>query len=790
MKKKLISLSILILSFIGMLTAQDGADKLAERFNNYQGKVLQEKIFMHTDKDFYLAGDIMWFKLYYVDASFHQPLNLSKVAYIEITDQNNKPVLQSKTALLDGSGKGSFFLPVSMNSGNYKIRAYTNWMKNFSVSQFFEKRITIVNPQKKRELLAKEKKSPPDIQFFPEGGNMVYGINSKIACKVSDQYGKGITYQGSIVDEQNRTVASFHSLQFGMCSFDFNPSSNHRYKAVIDIKGEEKISKELPSILREGYVMRVENKSGQVIINVETNIASATEVYLFVQTRQSVKASVKGAIRNGVAMFQVDKNQLGDGISHITILNSAQQPICERLYFKYPENKLNIELIAGKTDYNTKERIDIGIRTSRQDGKPSNADLSMAVYRIDSLQSRDEMNITNYLLLTSDLKGYIESPSYYFKGEQNETMPATDNLMLTQGWRRFRWTDITTDKTPALNFKPEFNGHIVTGRLINGTTGAIIPGAEVYLSVPGSKTRFYPAISGADGKVKFEVKKIEGSSEIIVQSDPLTDSAARVEVTNPFSETYSDEKLPPFQLSNTTANTLADYNVSTQVQNIFAGDKQKGFAQDNDSVAFYGKPDGVYFMDDYTRFSTMEEVIREYVGFMDVVKKKGHYGLNVLDMSTNSYFQVDPLVLVDGVPLTSTDKLITLDPLQFRKIEVVNRRYFLGNTFFNGILNFQTFKGDLANLELDPRATVMDYEGLQLQREFYSPSYDTQDKINSHLPDFRNVLYWSPDIRVDQSGKNTVHFYTSDRKGKYIMMLQGLSKDGNPASATMMFEVK
>ncbi|MCW3087073.1 MAG: hypothetical protein JWQ78_459, partial [Sediminibacterium sp.] len=130
------------------LPAQDNAARIAEQFNNYQGKVLQEKIYMHTDRDLYLGGDILWFKLYYVDASFHQALNVSKVAYIEILDADNKPVLQSKTALADGSGKGSLFLPVNISSGSYKIRAYTNWMKNFGAEKFFEKRITIINPQK------------------------------------------------------------------------------------------------------------------------------------------------------------------------------------------------------------------------------------------------------------------------------------------------------------------------------------------------------------------------------------------------------------------------------------------------------------------------------------------------------------------------------------------------------------------------------------------------------------------------------------------------------------------
>jgi hypothetical protein len=789
MIKRVVLAGIAALSLFAPATAQDNTNKLTQQFNQYQEKVLQEKLFMHTDKDFYLAGDILWFRLYYVDAAFHQSLNVSKVAYIEILGQDNKPVLQSKTALKEGSGKGSLYLPVNINSGVYIIRAYTNSMKNFGADQFFEKRLVIVNPQKKRESAISKKIPALDIQFFPEGGSMVYGINSRVACKVTDHNGKGIAYDGSVIDEQDRVITSFHSSELGMCNFEFNPSSLHRYKVMIDIKAKEKIIKELPAIQRQGYVMRLEDKgNAPLTVTLTTNIPSAGEVYLFAHTRQSVKAAFKGIFQNGEAIFTVDKTRLGDGISHFTVFNKEMQPLCERLFFKYPENKLDIILATDKTSYEPRTKINIDIRSNNQLGKPVGADMSMAVYRIDSLQGVDEMTISNYLLLTSDLKGYVESPSYYFTGEQKEK--AVDDLMLTQGWRRFRWPEILAGKTPDATFQPEYNGHVITGKIFNVSTGAALANNEVYLSVPGPKTLFYPSLSDAEGRIKFEVKKMEGSAEIIVQPDPLTDSLARIEISNPFFEQYTNNKLPEFRLSNKTGNTLTEQNISTQVQNIYSGDKLKQFVHDNDSIAFYEKPDAVYFLDDYTRFTTMEEVMREYVGFMDVIKKKDQYGLSVLDMSTDRYFEIDPLILVDGVPVFSPTKLMSLDPLKFRKLEVVNRRYFLGNTYFNGILNWKSFKSDLGNMELDPHATVIDYEGLQLEREFYSPVYDTQEQQSSHLPDFRNLLYWAPSIRTSELGKTNLSFYTSDRKGKYVAAIQGLTSEGKCGNNWMFFEVK
>ena len=137
------------LLFYTVANSQINTGKLEETFGRYAEHALQEKLYMHVDRNFYLAGDILWCKLYVVDASLHQPLDISKVAYVEVLDENNTPALQAKIRLQNGKGNGSLSLPVSIKSGNYKIRTYTNWMKNAGPDYFFEKMITIVNAQKK-----------------------------------------------------------------------------------------------------------------------------------------------------------------------------------------------------------------------------------------------------------------------------------------------------------------------------------------------------------------------------------------------------------------------------------------------------------------------------------------------------------------------------------------------------------------------------------------------------------------------------------------------------------------
>ena len=209
-----------------------------------------------------------------------------------------------------------------------------------------------------------------------------------------------------------------------------------------------------------------------------------------------------------------------------------------------------------------------------------------------------------------------------------------------------------------------------------------------------------------------------------------------------------------------------------------------------DTSAFYLKPDARYLLDDYTRFTTIEEVLREYVILMKVTKKEGKYHFPVLDISNGQLFTSDPLVLLDGMPVFNLNKFLQFDPLKLKKLEVVNRRYILGGSSFNGILNWQTYNGDLGNYELDPHAIVLDYEGLQLEREFYAPVYNNEDQLLSHIPDFRNVLLWSPDIKMPVNGKQEINFYTSDLTGKYAAVIQGVSTNGLCGSNLIFFEVK
>lgn len=770
--------------------AQDAFAAIPERFKQYNSSTQQEKLYVHTDKSFYLAGELLWFKIYNVDGARHQPADLSKIAYVEILDKENKPVMQAKIHLRKGKGNGSFYLPVSVNSGNYKLRAYTNWMKNFSAAYYFEKPLSIVNTLKTLTTPAADTTAKLyRVAFFPEGGNLVKETTSKIAFRVTDPFGKGVDCKGVVLSENNDTVARFQSLRFGMGNFMFTPAGTQPYKAVILLPDGRSITQTLPLAYEQGYVMLLEDDgTGIIKVTVTVKTMQPQPVFLFAHNRQVMQVAEKQPVVNGVATFSIDKNKLADGITTLTVFNEQQQPVCERLYFKKPAQVLSVTASSNAPRYGNRKRVALSVNTKHGNAQSGvQADLSLAVYRLDSLQTVDPNSLPAYLWLTSELTGHIESPAWYFT-ETGDVREATENLMLVHGWRKFNWQVVLNDNRPAFEYTPEFDGHIITCQIKHNSGTVPENPIDAWLSIPGIQLQFYNTKTDKEGKIYFDVRDYYGQNEIIVQT-AAPDSNYRVNVLNPFSEKYSNRLLPPFALPAASQNALNDHSISMQVLNTYDPGKLSHFAvPEIDTFPFYGKPYKVYKLDDYTRFTTMEEVLREYVPEVAVRRWDGQLHLKVFNFDVRDFYPTDPLILLDGVKVNN-NILLNYDPLKVNKLEVTTNKFIKGEFIYHGIVNFTTYHGDMQDLKLDSKAVILDYEGLQLKREFYSPVYKTEQQALSRMPDFRNLLYWSPDVQTDNSGQATVEFYTSDMKGKYVAVLQGMDEAGYAGSYYFTFDV-
>ncbi len=790
-------LRLFIIAFTFVLTIDvhaqgDSLKSILNKFDKYLDHSFQEKLFLHTDRTFYLTGDYLWFKIYAVDGTKHSPTDLSKIAYVEIIDGESKPVLQAKVTLHNSTGNSGIFIPASLNSGKYHLRAYTRWMQNFSPEFYFHKTITIVNPFKPLQQNIQESGTKYDIQFFPEGGDMIKGIDSKVAFRVVDKNGKGMQYKGWVIDQDYDTLTTFAPLKFGIGNFKITPQPGKQYRVVVkDLSGNIIGIKEIPQARDDGYGMRLYEEGEKILIDVRSkfNDDALRVVYLIVHARGKLVTSAMKGLHLNTGTFTLDRSGLPEGISHITIFDQDNRPVCERLYFKKIKEGLNLKGNSNKNEYASRQKVDINITAKDNHDKSIASDLSVSVYRLDSLQSEDPVNIQNYLLLTSELKGAIESPSYYFSDDK-DVDEAADNLMLTHGWRRFQWKDVLSKKPQQFSYAPEFRGHIVTGNVAHVETRE--PGINIpaYLSIPGKNFLLRTTKSNRQGEIRFELKDFHGPNKMIVQTNWEVDSMYRIKISNPFSEKFMDVKLPALDVPERFADQLLSRSMGMQFENAYNEQvRGKIISTLRDTIPFYGKPDEHYRLDDFTRFPVMEEVMREYVPGILVRKRKKEFYFITLNDNNNSVFRENPMVLIDGIPVFRINSIMEYDPLKVKTLDVVTKKYFYGSLSFSGLASYRTYDGDYPDFPVDERALILDYEGMLWDREFFFPVYETKEQQSSRIPDFRNVLYWSPSVTTNEQGNGKVEFYTSDQAGLYVVNVQGLTKEGLCGSTSFTFQV-
>lgn len=622
---------------------------------------------------------------------------------------------------------------------------------------------------------------------------MVQGLESRLAFKLADRTGRGVDGTGLVVSSAGDTVATFATHKFGLGAFSLRPQQGVSYKAHIATASGEQFSQELPGAAARGYAISLEDDgSGKIQLSVQTNEPGAEQrpVYLLTHTRGVTRGSERANVSNGVALFPIDKKALGEGVSQFTLFDRNGRAVAERLYFKRPAGGLTLSARADGAQYAPRSKVSVAIQSAAAGGSAAPADLSLSVYRLDSLQGSGTADILSYLWLTSELKGAVESPGYYFGAPSPEVEQATELLLLTHGWRRLLRSEAAA-QAPALLYPLEYNGHLVQARIVDTRTGAPAAGVPAFLSVPGPHFRFHAAKSDSAGVVRFDVKDVYGASDLVLQTNTPGESHYRFELLSPFSARYSADSLPPFRLA-VGPDLVEAHSIAMQAQNVYRGDSLRRFAPPalSDTLPFYGKSHYRYALDEYTRFTTMEEVLREYVTQINVLLRGGKLHLRMLDEDRREFYENNVLVLVDGVPLVDVNKIFEYDPHKVRQLDVIARGYLLGPYYFKGVASFTTYGGNLEGFALDPRVLMVNYDGLQLQREFYAPVYETAAQQGSRIPDFRTTLLWKPDIATGAEGATTLSFYTSDLKGRYLGVLQGLDKDGRPASTTFGFEVK
>lgn len=339
------------------------------------------------------------------------------------------------------------------------------------------------------------------LQFFPEGGELVSGMRSKVAFKALNEYGKAADVEGIVVDDAGKNIVTFESFHKGMGAFTFTPEKERKYRAKITKPVALAKQYELPEAMANGWGLGIEKKSDSTL---QASIYSPLHkpLYLVGQVRGDIYFTKEILPDKGYNTIEIPLDSFPIGVAQFTLFDHQQLERCERLVFVNQHRKMHVAITADKNYYQPREKVELNIRTYDEHQLPIPASLSLAVVddKLISFTDDKQDNILSYLLLSSDVRGKVEEPSFYFDSEEPKATEALDYLLLTQAWRRFTWEQVH-DRHNKVGYYPEKLGSI-SGRIINANTNKPVEGTITLVEIT-NKRRAAQLKTKPDGSFLF-----------------------------------------------------------------------------------------------------------------------------------------------------------------------------------------------------------------------------------------------------------------------------------------------
>lgn len=815
--------------------AQEAPDikQVLTTLENYAKQYPQEKVYVHLDKPYYAVGDDIWFKGYVTIGVYNQLSGLSKILYVDLVDPEGHIVQSVRLPLIAGVTMGDFQLADSLNGGNYRIRAYTNWMRNFEPAIFYDHLLPIggariedivanstfshgnsavhhgpaeiaftgpdSGPFADMDANYQATSNTSSIRFFPESGRLIAGNLAKVAFKALSPEGRGIAAAGYIQSEAGTRVVAFKSAYAGMGNFSFIPRAGVSYTARVNYADGSEAEVPLPEVETSGYALAVNNELDShlfVQVFASDDLVEGQEISLLFQRNGTVFYASKSKQMKNEAVFSIPRNYLPAGVMQVALFATGQLPVAERIFFNC--NEASLLPLAVETDreaYGPKEKVRVQLTVGQVTDSNRVATLSAAVVDMTKVpidSCTQEGNIYTSLLLNSDIKGYIESPAYYSEVSDVTRRRQLDNVMLTQGWSRINWQDLAAGRSPAMTYPPEQDlriSGVVTKR--DGKTP--VPNATVTILATGDISAVVDTVTDAGGRFNFDRLLFYDDTRFVVQArdergrknvDVVLDEVPRQQVTR----------------SRNTPDATVDVNqpMQTYLKNAQAqfeemekyGLKEKSILLEEVKVIEQAEKQKVRHSSNLNGPGNADQVITSEELAMGCAtldlclqgKLLGVVFRNGVPFSTRSINQ-HMQIIVDGMYMEA-DALSFINPFDVETVEVLRG---VGNTAIygvrggGGVLIITTKRGDSGGLNRDlytPGIVTYSPQGYYDVREFYAPDYSAPTDSLAGMKDLRTTIHWAPNIVTDEDGGASFEFYTAETPGTYRMVVEGLDVDG------------
>ena len=732
----------------------------------------QDQPYMLFSKGIYETGEDMWFKAWLFDRSLLTLSNRSQTLFLRIYDSADSLVWNEKYPISGGRAEGHVFIGEHWKTGEYRVEGYTQ-------SSFYADSTEAVFPQKIWVVDRIDKQEPQDTRtglqkdnirlgLYPEGGYLVQGIKNYVAFKATDNQGMPVPLSGWLCENRAR-ILNIESSHDGMGLLSFVPHEGVRYMVQLT-NGQEF---PLPSSLRSGMVMHLEHtdRKNVVFSAKQPRGSMPRRISLFVQMRGVPCYQAGGVLRDSLIISLPMSGFPRQGIAEATLFDEQQRPIAERLFYVLPDKQLTITARPSKEVYIRRDKGEVRIHVTDSEGKPVQAEICMSIFDKAYMSQAYRETMLSYNFLSTQIRGNIHHPAYYFDRKNPDRLQALDLLLLTQGWRRYTWQASRKD----YHGKPFLCDNIIgmesvgSRKMKRNTTN----GGEQVIQVfgPSGDSQFLWTDSVGNFSVPVSVMNTLRGGYVYIK--PLLGKEFKPHLT------LSDGTVLIDSIRKSKKSYLSYLN------NV---EKEKG------DVEPIMTPAGTVLLNEVLVTRKRRIPFRDkFMGRLDslVNINLGPWVCkhNYLENYKEGYSH---LMGDERAPVQCAQH--SRDTLNVRRKPVIGKVYRIikyepntqGIWIVKDIEDIK-YEGPIyTDEELLRMNNITRVKGYYGQREFYTP--DSVEML-SPLPDARNTLLWSPSVQTDKNGDATVPFWTSDINTQFIGVVEGTDGLGLLGSNTFEFHV-
>lgn len=754
----------------------------------------QEKIYLHTDKPYYAAGERIWFRAHLVHSVMHTPYNLSRYVYVELVDGKKEVVYRKKLYPMSGMYCGQMDLSTDLPEGWYTLRSYTSFMQNVGEAYFFSRPVYIGNNLKEQKKAVAATKSRGqeetfEVSFHPEGGNLIPGTAQRVVIRAVNGTGLETEVSGRIVDDTQQEVAVFPFTVNGLGVVTFEPRAGRRYTAVCENKEGRTRSFPLPAVAASGVALTARLQDSLLYVAFNAAYPAAVSDTLLLLVHQRGLPVFQTYFEPGRQALTVPVNGLSDGVLQLVLYNRNLDILSERQLFLLGQDLVTVKVSTDKPVFRRRDAVKVSVQLLDQQGNPIPGDFSISVTDdADVAIDPNAETILSRLLLQSEFSQPLDRPNHYLnqqgRSNGNNTL---DLLMMALPWERYRLADVFKGNMARCDAFPVERGGAISGRLLAYPTGRAIAGNKISLFIQRLK---HVDVQETDknGRFYFEGFEFPDSTVVMLSAekglgnfrdlvvDP--DSFPPVKSALPVPESFVvDAALTNFM--NKSRSKYAQENGLITID--LAEVEVVARKQQEDRMQKLRFERGASYMMPSKTFSGDE--IQEYNSLLDLLITVAGVTLNQ-DGTGILIRNASPAIYVDNVQRDMTELTYIL-PSEVEFIDVLKDPTdlaMLGAQGTNGAVCIFLKRGERAARSSEPGNHQAFFRplGYCVPVVFPQPDYNKPEVRMNGIPDLRSTIYWHPAIVCDNEGKATVEFFMADNTGTCTMILEGVTPQGKP----------